>query len=498
MSELLRQLPLKEVLRPDVTPEMGFQSYEMLSGHTEQRKQQEKDFLSGGLTNPHLDYPNIEADVLHKKIQKLEGILARAHEHPDKVAAGAIWDSASYRMAEMYWLLEAKRLNEFSSNPDSNAFKLSASRYQELNEQLYGTPEKEVSQKAFGEVLAQAEAKDLHPGGVGLLNELKYGFTYDSAEGKKHIRGINELADGRLPEINRAKLAVLREVLFEDFADIKELVDAYWREVLAQRGPNKDGKIGFDVYDMQNLFLAARDMRDPENEARISVQINPESTQLAWDTPTMSVVIGGQRSVIEEKDDMFAKIVHEYGKHGLSAVLGLKSSLPVLGTGLYTAADSGERSDYLTFEEGWASLCEIAVNDSPEQWKPVHVSRYIAAVLAYEGADFRESFEINWRARVLMSLKSGEQPTEALIDKEKKQAYISTVRIRRGTPTDLQTDQVLTYNKDLAYLHGKLDALRFLDMVGDNKDLIRSCGYSKHDPFNKRQKYLADLYGVKP
>lgn len=495
MSEVLSQIPLKEALRPDVTPEMGFQSYEMLSSGTEYRLKQQADFLSDSITNPELDYPLIDSDSLHAGIRKLEGILMRAHEYTDEVAAGAIWDSASYRMAEMYWLLEAKRLNQLSLEPNSDAFKLSAARYQELNEQLYGVPEKKVYQKAFGEVLAQAESKDLHLDAQLILDELKHGFNFGPPGSERRIEGIKELAKGRLPTLDIAKLSTLREVLLEDFADARELVNTYWDEVVIPRGPDEKGRTGFNIYDMKYLFTAFRDIRDPNNEARISVVINPGSTQLSWDTPTMSIQIGAKRSLIEDKTDMLAKIVHEYGKHGIGAVLGLKSELPVLGTGLYTEADAGERSDYLTFEEGWASLCEIALNDTPENWKPQHISHYIAVALAYQGADFRESFEINWRARLLMSLKPGEQPSKEMIDRQRNQAYLSNVRIRRGTPTAVPTGQVLTFNKDLAYLHGKLDALRFLEIAGSDKQVIRKCGFSKHDPLNKRQKYLAERYG---
>lgn len=494
MSEILLELPIEEVLRPDVTPEMGFQSYEMLGSPSENRKQQETAFLAGDVRNPQLDYPLIDEKKLHDGIRKLEGILQRTHTIRDPEFSGAVWDSASYRMAEMYWLLEAKRMNDLSNAPDSEAFRNSAARYQELNEQLYGTPDPKIVANTFGEVLAQANEKELHPSAQRIKSDLENGFIETIAGEDITIRGIADVASGRLPELGAQQLATLKEVLQEDFADARQLVEEYWEGIVEPRGSNSDGELGFDIYDMQELFIKLRDLRDPDNTAKILIVIDPTSSQLSWDTPTMSVKIGAKRKPITDKNDMLGKLIHEYGVHGGRAVKGLSTKLPVLGTGLFTDADEGERSDYLTFEEGWGSMCEIAINDAPEQWKPMHVSRYIASAQAYNNADFRESFEINWRARVLMAVKPGQEVTDAMVLKEKKQAYLSTVRLLRGTPTQLSTGTALTFNKDLSYLHGKLDVLRFLAEVGNDKVEIRKQFYSKHDPLNKRQKALADKY----
>ena len=75
MSEILSRGRLAERLRPDVTPEMGFQSYEMLSGNSEYRKEEEKRFLAGEIRNPRLDYPNIDEVTLRSGIRALEQIL---------------------------------------------------------------------------------------------------------------------------------------------------------------------------------------------------------------------------------------------------------------------------------------------------------------------------------------------------------------------------------------------------------------------------------------
>ena len=148
----------------------------------------------------------------------------------------------------------------------------------------------------------------------------------------------------------------------------------------------------------------------------------------------------------------------------------------------------------LTFEEGFASLCEIAMDSGFSKWKPMHVSHYFALSAAYGGSDFRETYESLWRARVLMDAPDGKDVTDRTIDLAKKQAWVSCVRVFRGTPTELEDGPVLTMNKDLAYLNGKLDALKFLDKVAGDKDAIKRVFAGKYDPNNSLQAAIVDKY----
>jgi hypothetical protein len=101
------------------------------------------------------------------------------------------------------------------------------------------------------------------------------------------------------------------------------------------------------------------------------------------------------------------------------------------------------------------------------------VSRYLAAASAYEGMDFRQAFEVNRRARVVMVAKDNQEVTQDIIDKEKRQAYIAVTRLYRGMPTQLARRPVLTFNKDLAYLEGKIEGMKFLERAGDDVDETR-------------------------
>jgi hypothetical protein len=494
MSEIIGNRPLHEILRPDVTPEMGFQSYEMLADLTSVRNIQQAAFLNNEVLKPELSYPNIDEAKLDQGIATLGQIGIRSEGILDQDISSAIWNSAGYRLAEMYWLKEAKRLNFFSENPKSIKFRLSAERYQDLNEQLYGKPNSEITGQVVGEVLAQARSKKLDERGQRILEELEQG-TVTTINGETVvIRGIKSMeATNRLPEIT-GRLDILADVVKDEFAYVFNLVDSYWDEVILPRAHNTTEAPCFKLDDITLLFTQMRDVMDPENNSNISVVINDKAKTVAWDTPSMSIKAGKETAKVTDKLEMIGSLIHELGIHGGRATNGLNTELPVLGTGLYTESEEDEQPDYLTFEEGIATLVEMAIKGNTENWKPVHISHYLNTALAYEGADFRETFEITWRARALMAVPDGESMTDEIINTQRKQAYLSLIRTRRGTPTHIAYDKPLTFNKDLAYLQGKIIALRFLERVGEDKESIRQIFKGKFDPLNKAQKRLADRY----
>ena len=56
MSEKLKpNIDLKEILNPRNTPEIGFQSYELLEGDGEYRNSQRELFISGEIVQPEFD-----------------------------------------------------------------------------------------------------------------------------------------------------------------------------------------------------------------------------------------------------------------------------------------------------------------------------------------------------------------------------------------------------------------------------------------------------------
>lgn len=472
--------------------EMGFQSYELLDGNKEVREAEKQEFLAGITRNPTLDYPVLDGHKLEYMLHRLEPVLDASRQYEDEVIGDVVWDSASYRMAEMYWLREAERLNRLAIiNPRSEEFKQSAQRYQEANEQLYGVPEESVRRAVYGEVVAQVNEKTLHPSAQTIYNQLVGGATIYLEDTQVRVPGIGEDYSERLPQGVKEQLGELKEVLQEQFADAIRLVNEYWENVVLPRG---EAEPAFETDDMVRVFEIVRDFYDPENTAGIGVVINPDGTSLAWDTPSMSIKVGAKRKKITDPTTMVAKVIHEYGVHGLRVVNGRKTNVPTLDTGMYSDASETERSDYLTFEEGFATLCEMAIDDTFTKWKSMHVSHTLALNAVYEGLDFRQAFERTWRARVLMDVKDNAEVTDKMIDTAKKQAYISCVRVMRGTPTQLADGPILTFNKDLAYLNGKIDALRYLvEHKGDKRAIFRLF-LGKFDPNNNIQDSIVERY----
>lgn len=343
----------------------------------------------------------------------------------------------------------------------------------------------------LGEVLAQANSKQLGEKAQQIYDEFVNGTTVKLASGDVQVPGVGSDHAERMPADVSQKLTELRGVLEEQFADTINIVNEYWENVVLPRG---DEEPAYNIDDMKAVFELVRDHYDPENTADISVVIDPDASALSWDTPSRSIRVGAKRKSISSSIEMISKVVHEYGVHGLRAVNGSQVDVPGFDTGMYSDAEDGERSDYLTFEEGFASLCEIAMDSGFSKWKPMHVSHYFALSAAYGGSDFRETYESLWRARVLMDAPDGKDVTDRTIDLAKKQAWVSCVRVFRGTPTELEDGPVLTMNKDLAYLNGKLDALKFLDKVAGDKDAIKRVFAGKYDPNNSLQAAIVDKY----
>lgn len=492
-NEHLEQLYIYEKLHPAITPEIAFQSYELLDGDATQRKAEKTAFLANKVRNPSLDYLYAKGGQLKVSIAVLNKLLDETKSIKDEAVRNAVWDTISYRMAEMYWLLESKRLNEhFQDGVDCTK---SLERFQEGSEALYGSVDTKLSARIYAEFFAQIKDKKLDEGSLKILAELKHGFDMDVGDDHIAIPKIkDDDAFDRLPGNVKEILEPLREVLLEEFHDISDIIDEYYDEVCVRR-PKDDPLHGkFNPHDMKVMFERVHEKRDPENKSRISIQINESSSALSWDTPTMSVVVGANRLPIATKKEMLSKMVHEYGVHGMRAVNGQKTDLPILGAGLYTDAGLGEQADYLTFEEGFATLCETAIMQEDIAWEPLYISRYLAVDASRKGLDFRQTFEQNWRIRALMKVKDGEMMTPEIISKEKTQAYISCVRIRRGTPTKMISGNIPTFNKDLAYLKGKIIALEHLKEIGEDKEAIRYLFKGKFDPTNQLQNSLMKKY----
>lgn len=489
---------LTERLRPTVTPAMGFQSYEKLDGNREYREGQKAKFLAGEVWNPAIDYPKLDIHELDLAGNSLRVLAQQAGYHADEVASRAIQESAGYRLLEMEWLKNAARLDDVRSFPDSEEYASLAQRHMEMNEALYGKPDEKIVGKIYGEIFDRLDKRGLDSKTQKIYDEFFLGGTIHVAGEQVTLPRAADKVEGRLPEVSRDTLSTLGEVLREDTAFIESIVRDYVETVVKPR-VEFGGDSGFTTDDMVEIFKHARDAMDPNNLAGIEVYKKEGSSSLAWNTPTMAVEIGESRAPILDEMDMVAKVKHELYVHGNRAVCGLSSDLGVLGTGLYSDSETpGGDRDYLTFEEGLAVITEALTRGDEELFNEVAMTRYMAVANAYDGMDFRETFEVNWRARVLIktaSLDDGESLTDTQIEKERKAAYLSVLRIRRGGPTEHSKGVQTTFNKDLAYLAGRIKVLDYLESASADKRAVRRLFTAKYDPTNKSHAELVARYG---
>jgi hypothetical protein len=147
---------------------------------------------------------------------------------------------------------------------------------------------------------------------------------------------------------------------------------------------------------------------------------------------------------------MRGMVVHEIGVHMLRAIQGYESDLPMLATGL---------SDYYDSEEGLGLVMMQALEGKYEERGVEH---YITAGAAYyDGKDFRDLYEMNWRLALLENA-DGEDVTDEATSKAKNGAYTKVMRSLRGTDE-------LPWFKDLAYFNGAVSQWKYLEsIVGDD------------------------------
>lgn len=493
MSIVLEMVPrqprtIEEIINPHNLPEAGFQSYtELVNNALDQRE----DFIAGKFRNPRFEHRRLrDMSALDKGVIALGRAREEATDRePDSVFREAIGSSLAFRMAEMEYVKLLGQL-EFLHHEGGNQEELSEVQEQArlLGRELYGQPQPEIRDAALNELWNILDSKTYHPTAQVLYDELTDGFTWQGQEMPAMLRA--EDGEARLPRFEKNEaLEWAGEQIIEHNADIQALVQEFWDQKVKECGE----EYVCGPADIVEVFQAVIKLRDPDHTSGVTVKLVEGKTALSWESPEMAVVVGGKRVPIATSDQLFRKVLHEFGVHGQRSINGLKTKLPVLGMGLFTDTP---RPDYLTFEEGLATTVEeMNGNDAPE-WTTAKLGHYINISLAEQGADFRTVFETAWRYRLLGKLENDEEVTQEMINKEQRMAYGSCVRIFRGTQPDMADRQPgvapLTFNKDLAYLEGRVLAMRHLESLYAHQDVdgVTRLFAGKYDPTNPKQQEL--------
>ncbi|QHU90682.1 DUF1704 domain-containing protein [Candidatus Saccharibacteria bacterium oral taxon 488] len=479
---------IEEIINPHNLPEAGFQSYtELVNNALDLRKS----FIAGEFRNPRFEHSHFhDMSALDRGIIALgQAREVATDRESNSVFRGAIDSSLGFRMAEMEYVKLLGQL-EFLHHEGGNQEELSEVQEQarQLGHELYGQPQPEIRDAALNELWNILDGKAYHPTAQVLYDELANGFTWQGQEMPAMLRA--EDGEARLPRFEKNEaLEWAGEQIIEQNADIQALVQEFWDQKVEENGEGYK----CSPADIVEAFQAVINLRDPDHTSGVTVKLVENKTALSWESPEMAVVVGGKRAPIATSDQLFRKVLHEFGVHGQRSINGLKTKLPVLGMGLFTDTP---RPDYLTFEEGLATTVEeMNGNDAPE-WTAAKLGHYINISLAEQGADFRTVFETAWRYRLLAKLKNNQEVTQEMINKEQRMTYGSCVRIFRGTQPDMADRQPgvvpLTFNKDLAYLEGRVLAMRHLESLYANQDVdgVTRLFAGKYDPTNPKQQEL--------
>lgn len=489
-TESQKNSDIETLIDPRSLPEMGFQSYEMLKNDA---TTQTDAFIAGEIRNPELTYPRLSSLAemdngilrLHDAIEQVKRI------EPDEEKVDITVSSLEFRMAEMEYIKLLGRLDFVTKEdgPIEDIVEL-IEEARALGEQLYGVPDETLYHAALGEVWSQLDSKSLSTSARYLYDDLSKGFLW----GGKNIPPLPRPDSVEaLPDFNNPAIKWAGEIILANNADLEAYFRTFWEQKVAENGPDYVAH----PPDIAEAYQGAFGLIDPENEAGIDVILDPEATALSWESSLMTVKVGGKRVPIRTAENLFHKFLHEGKGHGGRAINGLKTGVAVLGTGLYT---NTPRADYLTFEEGFCTTIEEAVSGSEPRWDGSNMRHYINIALVGEGGDFRSVFETAWRYRLLMKLKDGQDVDEKMIEKEQKTAYTGLVRIFRGTPTALNERHPditpLTFNKDLAYLNGRVLAMNHISELyrGRDEDGLMQLFQAKYDPTIPEQQAIIDRY----
>ena len=325
------QRTIEEIISPKNLPEAGFQSYtELVNNALDQRE----DFIAGRFRNPRFEHSHFcDMSAMDKGIIALGKAREEATDREsNSVFREAIKSSLDFRMAEMEYVKLLGQL-EFLHHEGGSQEELSEvwEQARQLGHELYGQPQPKIRDEALNELWNILDSKTYHPTAQVLYDELANGSTWQVREIPAMLRA--EDGDARLPRFEKNKaLEWAGEQIIEQNADIQALVQGFWDQKIEENG--EDYKCS--PIDIVEAFQAVIDLRDPYHTSGVTVKLVDDKSALSWESPEMAVVVGGKRAPITTSDQLFRKVLHEFGVHGQRSINGLKTKLPVLGMGLFT------------------------------------------------------------------------------------------------------------------------------------------------------------------
>lgn len=301
--------------------------------------------------------------------------------------------------------------------------------FMEINKEEYGEPDRNTYLSLLQEKVLSLSTGNLSTGQSELLNELKTMLPqtiFDQSGGQiERFRPAQETVDW---------LGGVADSLYGEWFD------------------NIPDQATFTKHEIKHIFedIIANCIGEAANGWVVEFG---NVTELMVDASAKKIFIS---ETLEDKDYIVVKklIAHELGVHVLRSIAGEDKDLHPLSVGL---------QGYYDDEEGIGKVMAQAVVGKYTEPLPRH---YITAGLAYfEGASFRQAFEIKWRIEALAN--GGDVADQDYISKSQSKAYDETNRIFRGTDE-------LPWFKDLAYYNGQQNVWHRLEEIrlrGDDLEI---------------------------
>ncbi|MFZ1812545.1 MAG: hypothetical protein WAU02_03450 [Candidatus Saccharimonadales bacterium] len=500
-----------ERLTPVFTPALGLQTYEQFESDKNSRGAGETALIAGDINKISYDYTKL-FDEQGKPVsfadekKSLEDILTLLRDPANEIAvddevADITFRTTLFRYKEIEFVETVQQLNRPDITPEEKIFY--AEKYRRLNDALYSSPDPSIYERLRAEVWTSIDTKiaDDDVDAARIKSELEHGFD---ARGQR-MSGLERGRRG-IERLSKEAIEWIRERIFEEFGQYYEICQRYWEEVVVPRAKAAGVEPEFNGEELYELFSLALSELDPDKTSGISVRKKPNSSNLAWNTPTLTVDVGmAKRAVpVDSPQKAFAKVFHELLGHGGRTINGFLSKIPMTGFGIFSQFEEDGNPDYLSIEEGILTLIESIICDelddnSSSQWGPENVRYYLAISAAeLEGQMPDEIYETTWRYGLLMDLKPGEKVTPDKIEKAKVTAARSIVRYKRSLPAEMPVGyESMTWHKDLAYSHGRIKAIPLLESIYKRRDNESFSNLFKThtDPTNPYQNRIAALAG---
>lgn len=485
MTAVTEKLQIKEIKKVTPDDSLALQTYEFFDGDAENTIARQA-FLEGQTTRLVLTYPLLaESPAVDQHVSNLHQLVTEG------LSTSA---TPEYRVAEAYFLQAARRINSH----DRPVTQREIDSFQELNEALYGVPNPEIVSRMLANIWGKLDAKR-DTVAQSVIDELENGFTLTDPNGETvAIPPLPkpESSTEPLPVLSEEALLWINEKLMSNLKPVQELFQKYADDVLV----NREDK---NIYPEEIAMLFEAGIAELGLEG-VSVIKKEDATKLSWSSADNAVHVGMKRKPIEDIGTLLGVFAHEVGVHGTRYFNGLEHGDQPLATGLFTEADADENPDYLTFEEGLASVVQEAVQFKTKTWDVAGCGLYLNVELAHRGWTPLQIEEVMSRVRMVVSTKStAEEVSETTKQKARSNAATQVIRVFRGTPSGegMQTTDGVTlhYAKDLTYASGKIKAIDYLNRMVTLPEAQRDAVWEalfmgKHDPTNRRHRAYVESF----